>query len=307
MIEQTNRTLPKQQVCGFMMNLDKLWVLMIKKNRPDWMIGKLNGIGGSVEDSDDSYPEAMAREFQEETGIFTAPSDWFEFLELHTDHHTIVHFFVSYQALSFMHMARSLTDEKPEVCEISALEFLETLPGICWQIRMALSFGRGEDCAKFIVYEVKAEKPIETGIEGARVLLITPQQQVSPTGFVRSVWLSQRLAGAKDYEGWWTCPGGRIEPGETPIQAAIREVFEETGLEVTEDSTHSLGSTMVARENGSQIRMHEFCIELNPDQVPLRTEPEKQGGWFKFVTSALPSRMPPGVTDLVNRTLRFRE
>jgi 8-oxo-dGTP diphosphatase len=32
--------------------------------------------------------------------------------------------------------------------------------------------------------------------------------------------------------GTWTLPGGRVEPGETPQQAAEREVFEETALTV---------------------------------------------------------------------------
>lgn len=33
----------------------------------------------------------------------------------------------------------------------------------------------------------------------------------------------------------WTVPGGAIEPGETSVDAAVREVKEETGLTVTID------------------------------------------------------------------------
>jgi ADP-ribose pyrophosphatase YjhB (NUDIX family) len=32
--------------------------------------------------------------------------------------------------------------------------------------------------------------------------------------------------------GWWGCLGGRVEAGESVEQAAVREVFEETGLVV---------------------------------------------------------------------------
>jgi 8-oxo-dGTP pyrophosphatase MutT (NUDIX family) len=33
---------------------------------------------------------------------------------------------------------------------------------------------------------------------------------------------------------WWFAVGGALEPGEAPADAAVREVFEETGLRITD-------------------------------------------------------------------------
>ena len=44
-----------------------------------------------------------------------------------------------------------------------------------------------------------------------------------------SVLLIKR--GKPPREGQWSIPGGRIEPGETAVAAALRELREETGVE----------------------------------------------------------------------------
>lgn len=41
---------------------------------------------------------------------------------------------------------------------------------------------------------------------------------------------SRRAAGLRSHAGQWALPGGRIDNGETPEQAALRETAEEVGL-----------------------------------------------------------------------------
>jgi 8-oxo-dGTP pyrophosphatase MutT (NUDIX family) len=53
------------------------------------------------------------------------------------------------------------------------------------------------------------------------------------------VVLTVRATGLRRPGGQWACPGGRLDPGETPEQAALRELEEELGLALPPD--HLLG------------------------------------------------------------------
>jgi 8-oxo-dGTP diphosphatase len=68
-------------VAGFMFSEDRQWVALIRKLKPLWQAGKLNGIGGKVEPGEDPIV-AMSREFMEETGCATTVLQWEQFAEM---------------------------------------------------------------------------------------------------------------------------------------------------------------------------------------------------------------------------------
>lgn len=65
-------------VVGFAFSSNCEKVVLIQKNRPKWQAGKLNGVGGHVEEGEGSV-DAMVREYREETGVSSAGSDWRRF------------------------------------------------------------------------------------------------------------------------------------------------------------------------------------------------------------------------------------
>jgi len=79
---------------------------------------------------------------------------------------------------------------------------------------------------------VTGERTTETAAQlrkrsAARIVVVDPNNRVL---LFRFAFTRGALAGRTS----WALPGGGIELGETPEQAAIRELFEETGIVVAE-------------------------------------------------------------------------
>ena len=118
-------------VCGFLLSPDRASVLLIRKRRPAWQAGKLNGVGGKIEPADASPLAAMTREFREEAGLTV--ENWQEILTLTApDWHT--HF---YRAFGDVAAARAITDEQLEVHSTRNLP-PDTIPNLCWMIPLML-------------------------------------------------------------------------------------------------------------------------------------------------------------------------
>lgn len=57
------------------MGAEITFVALILKNKPEWQQGKLNGVGGKIEQGE--HPrQSMTREFREETGVEINPKAW---------------------------------------------------------------------------------------------------------------------------------------------------------------------------------------------------------------------------------------
>lgn len=133
-------------VVGFMFNPTEDAVLLIRKTHPHWQKGKLNGVGGRIEEGE-SATEAMRREFLEETGIDHL--HWKRFCVLGDARQWQIHFF---SATGLIAKAVACTDEKPEIHPAWVLPF-DVIPNLRWLIPMALSM-KYERIAEFDIREV---------------------------------------------------------------------------------------------------------------------------------------------------------
>ncbi|MCK9541092.1 MAG: NUDIX domain-containing protein [Novosphingobium sp.] len=121
-------------VVGFLFSRNKEKILLIKKNKPKWQEGFLNGVGGKVE-KEESPLEAMIREFEEETGIKI--DFWEEYLIIHSKSFKLYCF----KAFSnLIYQTNSITDEPLHMMSLSntRLEHAPLIPNLRWMIPLAL-------------------------------------------------------------------------------------------------------------------------------------------------------------------------
>lgn len=110
----------------------------VKKNRPEWQAGLLNGIGGKIE-TGETPAYAMMREFKEETG--TLLGEWRSLVTMQYPDQAIIYFYtrrVLPQTLSGLYTA---TDE---AIEVHSIEYPSLYPhlfirNLHWIVPLALA------------------------------------------------------------------------------------------------------------------------------------------------------------------------
>lgn len=79
-------------------------------------------------------------------------------------------------------------------------------------------------------------------------------------------------------------PGGKPDPGETPLAAMIRELHEELGLLLSPHRLEFLGEFVeqAANEPGHQVAAHAYAATLTADEIAgARAAAEiEESAWF---------------------------
>ena len=72
--------------------------------------------------------------------------------------------------------------------------------------------------------------------------------------------------------GHWSFPKGHVESGETEVETALREIKEETGIDVIIDSTFREIVSYCPKKGTQKIVVYFLSKAKNSDYIPQREE-----------------------------------
>jgi 8-oxo-dGTP pyrophosphatase MutT (NUDIX family) len=105
----------------------------------------------------------------------------------------------------------------------------------------------------------------------------------------------------------WCFPGGALDLGENLEETAIREVFEETGLQVSNLDIFGVFSgeeLHYTYPNGDEVYIVDVVYKTNYYEGQMILDHESKSFQFFDITN-LPSNISPPVKPIVNKLLKI--
>ena len=107
----------------------------------------------------------------------------------------------------------------------------------------------------------------------------------------RGRWLMHKRPAEKHHGGLWEFPGGKVEQGETPAYALVREIAEELGVELSPEALRPAGFAQTADDESRP----PIVILLYTCRSWAREPQALEGGeiaWFAPKQAALLDKPP---------------
>jgi len=129
--------------------------------------------------------------------------------------------------------------------------------------------------------------------------LLLPVVAIALTRADGRVLMARRPVG-KGHAGLWEFPGGKIDPGERPEAALVREIREELGIDVAQAAVSPIGFASVADGNRHLLLLLYGATEWQGEPVALEAS---EIGWIEPAAMATLA-LPPGDRILVDALRR---
>ena len=114
----------------------------------------------------------------------------------------------------------------------------------------------------------RREQASATGLRRAAVAIVVLPDEAGRASFV----LTRRAPKLRSHAGQWALPGGRLDPGESPEDAALRELDEEVGLALASGAVIGLLDDYATRSGYAITPVVVWCdvwaeLRANPLEV----------------------------------------